>query len=668
MYDIADSPYGLLAWIILLPLAGAVFNGLLGSRLPKALVSTVASGTVGVAFLLSLHAVWTLAAGGVPEPGTGKTVYAGLIQHLMPWFSVGGLNVDFTFRLDVLSAVPLLLITGIGFLIHIFSIGYMAEEKAFWRYFTYLNFFVFAMLVLVLADSLVVLFLGWEGVGVASYLLIGFWYEDSEKASAGKKAFITNRVGDFAVLLGLFLLFLLAGTLDVTGLRDWASTLTEVQVASFGGLIALACLLLFVGCTGKSAQIPLYVWLPDAMAGPTPVSALIHAATMVTAGVYLIGRLSFLFALSPEVMTTIALVGGLTAFFAATIGVVQNDIKKVLAYSTVSQLGFMFLAVGVGSFFAGVFHLMTHAFFKALLFLGSGSVIHAMHHEQDIRKMGGLKAYMPITRWTFLIGCLAIAGVPFFSGFFSKDEILWYTLANEHLLGGVNLSWFLWFLALGTAFLTAFYMFRLYFLTFEGECRADAHTKEHLHESPLSMTLPLVVLAILAAFGGFAGIPPVLGKLVGVPNVLHDWLYTVVGPGEALFAYRFEGYGMAWLSMAAATAVGLGGIGLAYALYGKPSEVPAQLAAKAAWLHRVLDNKYYVDELYQATIVRAVRGLGHVCHRFIDVVVIDLLLVNMVAWSMGALGGAMRLFQSGNVQRYAAFVLFGLALFLYLML
>ncbi|TVR02946.1 MAG: NADH-quinone oxidoreductase subunit L [Deltaproteobacteria bacterium] len=660
--------FTLLGWIALLPLLGAIFNGILGARLPRALVSTVAAGAMGVAFILSIVAVWTLFQGRF-EGADGHTLYGALYHNVFTWFEVGSLRVDFELLLDPLSAVMILIITGVGFLIHVYSIGYMEGDRSWWRFFTYLNFFVFAMLMLVLGDNLVVLFLGWEGVGVASYLLIGFWYEDDEKASAGKKAFIVNRVGDFAVLLALFLLVIYAGSLSVVELREWASTLSPAQVTALGGVLTAICILLFIGCTGKSAQIPLFVWLPDAMAGPTPVSALIHAATMVTAGVYLIARLNFLFVLSPTAMTLIAVIGGLTAFFAATIGVVQNDIKKVLAYSTVSQLGFMFLAVGVGSFFAGVFHLMTHAFFKALLFLGAGSVIHGMHHEQDIRRMGGLKDYMPITRWTFLVGCLAIAGFPLFSGFFSKDEILWYTLANVHLLGGVNLSWFLWFLALGTAFLTAFYMFRLYFLTFEGECRADEKTRSHIHESPLAMTLPLVVLAVLAGFGGFVGIPPVLGNaLGGLPNVMHDWLYQVIGPGEAFFAYRFEGYGMAWMSMAAATASGIGGIALAWLFYGKPSDVPGAMAEKAAAVHRILSNKYYVDEFYAATVGRGVTLLGRVCHRLVDELLIDTLLVNGTARLMGFLGSVLRVVQNGQVQRYVAFVFLGIAIILYLVL
>jgi len=670
--------YELLGLIPLLPALGAIFNGLFGSKLPKPFVGGVACAAMAGSFVISVFAVITMIGGGQPD-GAGHTLYPELYYNAWTWFEVGGLSVDFAFVLDPLSAIMILIITGVGLLIHVYSTGYMFGDKAFWRYFAYLNFFVFAMLCLVLGDNLILLFLGWEGVGVASYLLIGFWYEDEEKASAGKKAFITNRVGDFAVLLGLFLLFQLTGTFTISAIMEWTSTLTTGMLiedgasTSFSGLLTLICILFFIGCTGKSAQIPLYVWLPDAMAGPTPVSALIHAATMVTAGVYLIARMSFLFALAPGALAVVAVVGVLTAFFAATIGITQFDIKKVLAYSTVSQLGFMFLAVGAGSFFAGVFHLMTHAFFKALLFLGAGSVIHGMHHEQDIRKMGGLRKLMPVTHATFLIGCLAIAGVPFlFSGFYSKDEVLWFALSNAHVFGGVSANalfgWGLWFVALVTAAMTAFYMFRLYFMTFHGTCRADEETKSHIHESPISMTLPLVVLAVLSVIGGFVAIPPILGGPIGgVLGDMHGWLYQVVGQGEALYENRFGGKGLAYMSMGAAILAGLGGIGLAYVLYAKPSEIPSQTVSRLGRLYDAVNNKYYVDELYAATLGRAIRAAGHVCHRVVDELIIDTVLVNGTAYAARFLGSVLRQFQNGDVQRYAAFVLITLAIIFYLL-
>ena len=657
--------FSLLGIIPLLPLFGAIINGLIGSRMPKAFVHTVACGAMLLAFGLSLVAVLQLRSTGVDD-GHGHMLYTPLVHTYFEWFNVGGLQINAALWLDPLSAIMLLIITGVGFLIHLYSTGYMSEEPSYARYFTYLNFFVFAMLMLVLGDNLVLLFLGWEGVGLASYLLIGFWYQDEDKAAAGKKAFITNRVGDFAVLIGMFLLFQLAGSLTIPEVREYISLMSTEQLALSGGMITAIAIFLFIGCTGKSAQVPLYVWLPDAMEGPTPVSALIHAATMVTAGVYLIARMNFLFALSPTAMTIIAVVGAITALFAATIGITQFDIKKVLAYSTVSQLGFMFIAVGSGSFFAGVFHLMTHAFFKALLFLGSGSVIHGMHHEQDIRKMGGLKKWMPITRWTFLLGCLAIAGFPLFSGFFSKDEILWYALSNQHVLGGLNLNYLIWGMTLLTAGMTSFYMFRLYFLTFEGECRADEHTQEHIHESPAVMTIPLIVLAVLSVVGGFVGIPHILGHPLHLPNVMHDWLHQVIWPGEAMYTYSM-GDGMAWLSMALAVAIGLGGIGLAYLKFGRGHD-PTNDLENAGRLYKVVYDKYYVDEAYEATFGRGLLVAGRFCHRVIDVVLIDLLLVRMFAYTMAFLGGVLRHFQNGNVQRYAAYTMIGLAVILYLLL
>lgn len=656
---------GLLGLIPLLPLLGAIVNGVIGSKMPKAFVHTVATGAMAIAFVLSAFAVWTLVQTGVDD-GTGHNFYTPHTFQYFEWIVAGDLSINAALWLDPLSAIMLLVITGIGTLIHLYSIGYMSEEPSYARYFAYLNFFVFSMLMLVLGDNLILLFLGWEGVGLASYLLIGFYYEDDKNADAGKKAFITNRVGDFAVLVGMFLLFQFAGTLTIPEVREMIAHLSTEQLGQVNGWITAIAIFFFIGCTGKSAQVPLYVWLPDAMAGPTPVSALIHAATMVTAGVYLIARMNFLFTLSPTAMTVIAIIGCITALMAATIGVTQFDIKKVLAYSTVSQLGFMFIAVGTGSMFAGVFHLMTHAFFKALLFLGSGSVIMGMHHEQDIRKMGGLKTWMPITRWTFLIGCLAIAGFPLFSGFFSKDEILWYALSNQHVLGGLNLGWIIWGVTLLTAGITSFYMFRLYFLTFEGENRADAETQSHIQESPATMTIPLIVLAALSLVGGFIGVPHVLGEPLGIPNVLHDWLHQVIAPGEAMYVTG-KPEGLIWLSMGAAISVGLLGIGLAYLKYGRGHD-PTNDLEEAGAAYQVVYNKYYVDEFYQATIGRGLRVGGVFLHKVVDEVLIDLLLVRMFAITARWGGSVLRVFQNGNTQRYAAYMVLGVGLILILLI
>ncbi|MDP2363256.1 MAG: NADH-quinone oxidoreductase subunit L, partial [Ignavibacteria bacterium] len=451
---------------VVLPLVGFLINGIFGSRIKnEKLIGIIGSGVIGISFLIALGALLETIA--LPVDQRQKIV------TLFSWLSVGNLDVSFAYQVDQLSLVMSLIVTGVGFLIHVYSIGYMHGDKSFWRFFAYLNLFIFAMMNLILADNFVLLFLGWEGVGLCSYLLIGFWYdrkfEKSTTSDAAKKAFVVNRIGDFGFLLGMFLIYMTFGSLNFNEVFSRAVSI-NVSTVTFGFI----AIFLFIFETGKSAQIPLFVWLPDAMAGPTPVSALIHAATMVTAGVYMVARTSIIFASAPDILMVVAIIGALTAFFAATIGIVQNDIKKVLAYSTVSQLGYMFLAMGMGAFSAGIFHLMTHAFFKALLFLGAGSVIHAMHHEQDIQKYGGLKKYMPRTYLTFLIAALAISGIPPLSGFFSKDEILWYSFANGNM--------FFWILGAGTAMMTAFYMFRLYILTFEGKERFG-HDK-HPHESP----------------------------------------------------------------------------------------------------------------------------------------------------------------------------------------
>ena len=472
-----------LRWIIFLPLIGAIINGLLGfkiqKRMGKGAIAVIACAPVIIAFALSVIAFLQLKA-LPPEQRF-------LIDNLYRWIDLGSLKVDMAFLVDPLSAVMILIVTGIGGLIHIYATGYMHDDEGFWRFFAYLNLFTAAMLTLVLGDSLLLMFVGWEGVGLCSYALIGFWYQDHANARAGNKAFIVNRVGDFGFVLGMFLLFWTLdaqghGTLTFREMARWASSLEGQTIWGFS-VATVATLFLFIGATGKSAQIPLYVWLPDAMAGPTPVSALIHAATMVTAGVYMTARLNVFFSMAPFTLQLIAVIGVMTALLAATIALTQNDIKKVLAYSTVSQLGYMFIGIGVGGYAAAVFHLMTHAFFKACLFLGAGSVIHAMHHEQDMRKMGGLKDYMPLTFFTFLISVLAISGTPGTAGFFSKDEILWLAFSNHHPV--------IWALAVIGAGMTAFYMFRQLFMVFFGDCRADHHTREHLHESPKVMTLPL---------------------------------------------------------------------------------------------------------------------------------------------------------------------------------
>ncbi len=619
-------------WLIpALPFLGMLFNAALGARLGRGAVRIVAPGVVGIAFGIAVYAFTQLLAAGHG---------AVLLDRVYPWIHAGPLQLDVAFSLDALSAVMVLVVTGVGFLIHVYSTGYMAEEPDYARYFTYLNLFTFAMLLLVLADNLVVLFVGWEGVGLCSYLLIGFWYEQTANADAGKKAFIVNRVGDAGFLLGLFLLFwhLGVGPHDLS-FRHIAAHVAEIPAPT----ITAIALLLFVGATGKSAQLPLFVWLPDAMAGPTPVSALIHAATMVTAGIYMIARLNFLFVLSPTALAVIATVGALTALFAATIGLVQNDIKKVLAYSTVSQLGYMFLALGTGAFGAGVFHVMTHAFFKALLFLGAGSVIHGMGGEQDIRKMGGLQRHMPVTYATFLIGTLAIAGVPGLAGFFSKDEILLNAFAGPH---GHPV---LWVIGAITAGLTAFYMFRLLILTFYGECRASHDVQHHIHESPPSMTVPLIVLAVLSVVGGYVGLP--LDLAWG--NVFGHFLEPVLGAHHAHASAGLE-IGL----MITSVAIAFAGIGTAYVFYVSNPGLPERLAQQMRGVYQMLHDKYYVDEMYDAVIVQPIVALASWLWKSFDVRVIDGL-VNGTARGVAASSRVWRRWQSGDVQQYALSFLIG---------
>jgi NADH-quinone oxidoreductase subunit L len=586
------APY--VALLPLLPLAGATVLGLAGlplqRRLGKAAVSWLACGTVAASFVLAVAAFLQLT--------TLDPEHRLLLARLFPWIHVGTLGVDVAFAVDPLSAVMILVVTGIGGLIHLYSVGYMHEDPAYWRFFAYLNLFTFAMLTLVLADNLLVMFVGWEGVGFCSWGLIGFWHKELANTRAGNKAFIVNRIGDFGFVLGVFLLF---WSLDARG----HGTLVFRELATHAHLLAgetqwgvpvatLVTLLFFVGATGKSAQIPLYVWLPDAMAGPTPVSALIHAATMVTAGVYMIARLNFLFAMAPATLAAVAVIGAATALLAATIALAQNDIKRVLAYSTVSQLGYMFLAMGVGAYAAGVFHLMTHAFFKACLFLGSGSVIHAMSGEQDMRKMGGLREKLPATSTTFIVATLAIAGIPPLAGFFSKDEILWQAYASPY--GSPTL----WAVGVTVAGLSAFYMFRQVFMVFFGPCHADHETAHHLHESPATMTVPLWIL-----MGG-----SVLAGLLWIPHVFlpfEAWLEPVVGAHVAVAYHGEPGLAVELSLTLFAVLVALAGIGLAYTIYYRRRPDPAVFARVLGGVpHRILLDKYYVDELYDLLFVRGV--------------------------------------------------------------
>ncbi len=661
-----------LRWIVFLPLLGAIVNGLLGpmiqKRMGKGAISFLACTPVILAFLLSLQAFLSL-KGSDPEQRF-------LIDRLYTWIELGSLKVDMAFLVDPLSAVMILVVTGIGGLIHIYAVGYMHEDKAFWRFFAYLNLFTAAMLTLVLGDNVLLMFVGWEGVGLCSYALIGFWYQDHNNARAGNKAFIVNRVGDFGFVLGMFLLFWSLdaqghGTLTFREMAKWASTL-EGQTLWGISVVTLATLFLFIGATGKSAQIPLYVWLPDAMAGPTPVSALIHAATMVTAGVYMTARFNFFFSMAPETLHVIAWTGVLTALIAATIALTQNDIKKVLAYSTVSQLGYMFIGIGVGGYAAAIFHLMTHAFFKACLFLGAGSVIHAMHHEQDMRKMGGLKNYMPYTFWTFAVSVLAIAGTPLTAGFFSKDEILWLAFSSPH---GNKL---IWFLAVVGAGMTAFYMFRQFFMVFFGECRADHHTQEHLHESPKVMTLPLVVLAIGALFAGWIGLPAVFGG-----SQFSHWLEPVVGGHAEEHASHALELGL----MAVSVAVAACGFFIAYLIYFRGLLSPERFANFAGgFFYRLFDRKYYLDEIYQAIFVNGTLLLARIgslfdqyiidgivdgsagltrflswLHGLFDNYVIDGI-VNAVANITFWTGNKFRRVQTGNINSYLYVVLIAVVL------
>lgn len=651
----------------LFPLVGFLILGIFGKYLNKeSIIGFIGNLTVFLSFLLTVLIFFEWIAKNYEEPH---------IVTLFPWISTGEFNVNWAYQVDQLSITFALIVTGVGFLIHLYSIGYMHNDRSFYRFFAYMNLFIFMMLNLVLSSNFLLTFLGWEGVGLCSYLLIGFWYDRKFEGvriewigHAANKAFIVNRIGDFGFLIAMFLLFVNFQTLEYSSLNT--ALANSISVFYNTGLITAITMLLFLGCTGKSAQIPLAVWLPDAMAGPTPVSALIHAATMVTSGIFLVARNATMFALAPSTLIVIAVIGTLTAFFAATIGVVQNDIKKVLAYSTVSQLGFMFAALGVGAFVAGVFHVMTHAFFKGLLFLGAGSVIHGMHEEQNIKKMGGLRNYMPKTYLTFFIATLAIAGIPFFSGFFSKDEILWKVFSSGNI--------FLWIVLIVSAFFTAFYMFRLLNLVFFGSERFDKH-HIHPHESPKIMTIPLQILAFLSAFGGFLGIPYALGAWLGEhPNLMDKWLEPIfANANKILLLHSASGFTIGehihieeYLLMVLSIVVALAGIFLANKFYSDEEwSIPRKLASNFKSLYRTLYHKYYVDEFYFFAIVDPLIGISNkFLWKLFDAKFIDGI-VNGSAVVTVKISEYLRKIQTGMVQNYAL-VMFGgiIIIFIWLLL
>ncbi|HUF16610.1 MAG TPA: NADH-quinone oxidoreductase subunit L [Thermoanaerobaculia bacterium] len=638
-----------LGLIPLIPFIGFLLNGLFGRRAGKSFVTFVALATTFTTAILATVASFQYVS--TYEHGERH------LNVVYEWFLSGGIGTDIAFQLDPLSIVMVLVVTWIGFLIHLYSVGYMAHEEGYSRYFAYLNLFLAAMLILVLGSSYLFIFVGWEGVGLCSYLLIGFYYEKNFAAAAGKKAFIVNRIGDFGFLIAMFLMFTWIGSVDF----ERVATAVAGGGIAQGVLIAI-CLLLFLGACGKSAQIPLYVWLPDAMAGPTPVSALIHAATMVTAGVYMVVRSNVLFRAAPEALMVVAVIGALTALLAATIAVAQNDIKKVLAYSTVSQLGFMFMAAGVGAFVAAIFHLVTHAFFKACLFLGSGSVIHAMGGEQDIRAMGGLKPKIPITFWTFAVATFAIAGFPFAAGFFSKDEILASALVTPYF---PVLGKFVYAAGTIAAFLTAFYMYRMFYLVFYGKFRGTHEQEHHLHESPSSMTIPLIVLAALSAVGGLLGIPHLIGHAVHFPHILETWLHGVLpevaGLPPGVFAIPA---GPEIAVMVISTLVALGGWALAKSLYrDKALASDERLEARNPALVRTLENKYWVDEAYDRAIVTPLNRFSTFLWKVIDAIIDGTL--SLLGYVAAAMGDLMRFIQTGNVRNYALMLFLGVIVFIW---
>jgi NADH-quinone oxidoreductase subunit L len=686
-------------WVIpLLPLIGAAINGLLGRRFKNAMVSAVALLFTAASFGWAAWAVWTA------WPGSGITLPH--IETLATWITAGTFSAPFGFQLDQLSMIMVLVVTGVGFLIHIYSVGYMAHEGGYYRFFAYLNLFMFFMLTLVLANNYLLMFVGWEGVGLASYLLIGFFFLKDSAADAGKKAFIVNRIGDFAFLIGMFLLIQHFGTLTFAGDTGVFAQVAKLPQDTGWGWITITALCLMFGATGKSAQVPLYVWLPDAMEGPTPVSALIHAATMVTAGIYMIARSHAIFNLAPHALQIVAIIGCITAIFAATMGLAQTDIKRVLAYSTVSQLGYMFLACGVAAYSAGIFHLMTHAFFKALLFLGAGSVIHAVGGEQDMRRMGGLRKLIPVTFWVVTIATIAIAGIPPFAGFFSKDEILGAVFHSPY--GGPVI----WGIGVLTAGLTSFYMFRLWFMTFFGELKlgsvdlgeeahaahapahaahgaashshghADDHSHGHggVHESPWVMLAPLVILAVLSFVGGWVGVP----QFMGGHNEVEHFLAPVMESKELLVENATSGYeqerskesstikvtpeatrttpentGEEWLLAGTSVADALIGLFFAYLFYYKSPELPERITSKMHGIYMMVLHKYYVDEGYGAIFVKPLLALSTVVlWRGVDQGVIDGL-VNGAGTASQGVGNELRQMQSGNIRSYAAWVAIG---------
>ncbi len=649
-------------WIVLaLPLAGAAINGLLGRRWPKSAVNSVAIGSVALAFLAVAELVRefsSLAAAQIPW-----------VQSYFTWIAAGTstqspFRIDFALQVDQLTVIMMLVVSFVGLLIHIYSTGYMAHEEGYYRFFAYLNLFTFFMLTLVMAANLIVMFVGWEGVGLCSYLLIGFWFLKKSAADAGKKAFITTRVGDFAFTVGILLAFWTFGSVTFGDMFGKAAQM-QPDTISHAGVLTTICILLFIGAIGKSAQLPLYVWLPDAMEGPTPVSALIHAATMVTAGVYMVARMNPLYSRAPIALLLVAIVGAVTALYSATIGLLQTDIKKVLAYSTVSQLGYMFLGCGVGAYAAGIFHLMTHAFFKGLLFLAAGSVIHAMGGEQDMFKMGGLRKKIPVTYWTMLIATLAIAGIPGFAGYFSKDEIL------DAAHSGPNANLWLWLLGLIGAGLTSFYMFRLIFLTFCGKPRFDEH-KVHVHESPKNMTIPLAILAFLSIFGGWLALPHLAGGIDYFSTFLKPVFTAYPLSAQAAVEASAEAASPAMSVVHALTGwpviVAIIGLLVAWWFYIKDTEAPKRLAKSVHGLYVLVFNKYFVDEIYAALIVRPLLWIStNIFWHGVDERLIDGA-VNGTARVARESGGKLRELQSGNARSYATWIIIGAVGFTILLL